>query len=190
VKGEDILAGLVPLLTSKAGVLVLAPVTRHLRAAYLAYREAHPETAGSRYAIGCQKDGRPIHKRTVSGFMQDAFVAAGFEEGQRLHALRYTAAVRLYERNFAFADIAEHTGQRMAAMAQKYCEKRRQAKRRELVFDGYDDAFDDLVEEAFSGSGDAETRLAFLRAPAPNHGRKPPAHVAGRTRPRRDAARR
>jgi site-specific recombinase XerD len=95
VKGEDILAGLIPLLTSKAGVLVLAPVTRHLRAAYLAYREAHPETAGSRYAIGCQKDGRPIHKRTVSGFMQKAFVAAGFEEGQRLHTLRYTAAVRL-----------------------------------------------------------------------------------------------
>jgi hypothetical protein len=61
VKGEDILAGLVPLLTSKAGILVLAPVTRHLRAAYLAFRETHPETAGSRYATGCQKDGRPVH---------------------------------------------------------------------------------------------------------------------------------
>jgi hypothetical protein len=87
--------------------------------------------------------------------MQVAFVAAGFEEGQRLHALRYTAAVRLYERNFAFANIAEQTGHRMAAMAQKYCEKRREVKQRELVFDGFDDAFDDLVGEAFSCTGDA-----------------------------------
>ena len=49
VKDEDILAGLIPLLTNKAGVLVVAPVTRHLLAAYLAFREAHPETARSRY---------------------------------------------------------------------------------------------------------------------------------------------
>ena len=191
VKGEDILAGLIPLLTNKAGVLVVAPVTRHLLAAYLAFREAHPETARSRYAIGCQNDGRPIHKRTVSEFMKDAFVAAGFEDGQRLHALRYTAAVRLYERNFAFADIAEHTGHRMAAMAQKYCEKRREAKHCELVFNGFDDALDDIVEEAFSGNEDAKIpALIFSRAPAVGFPGKSPAHIANRKSPRQGGARR
>jgi integrase len=181
VKGEDILAGLIPLLTSKAGVLVLAPVTRHLLAAYLAFLDRHPAAAGSRYALGCQKDGRPIHKRTLSGFMKAAFEAAGFDRGQRIHALRYTAAVRLFERNFSFGDIAEQTGHRMAIMAQKYCEKRRGAHRRELVFEGFDDALDDLVDEAFRAPEQPNT-LMLSRAPVPVvalrkrtvPGRKPP----------------
>lgn len=82
VPGEDILAGLIPLLTNKAGVLVVAPVTRHLRNAYIAFRKAHPATAGCRYAIGAQESGEPIHKRTVSKFMEAAFKAAGCADGQ------------------------------------------------------------------------------------------------------------
>ena len=183
VQGEDILAGLIPLLTNKAGVLVLAPVTRHLRMAFIAFREAHPALAGCRYALGAQTNGNPVHKRTVSKFMEAAFAAAGFSDGQRIHALRYTAAVRLYERNFSFADIAEQTGHRMATMAQKYCEKRRQAVQRALTYDGFDDELDDLVDEAFAKTEDLGTpTLRFSRADHQAPAAKPPAILAGRPR--------
>lgn len=174
VLGDDILAGLIPLLTNKAGVLVVAPVTRHLKEAYVAFRAAHPKVRGCRYAIGSQRSGKPIHKRTVSAFMEAAFKAAGFLQGQRIHALRYTAAVRLYERNFSIADIAEHTGHRMAAMAEKYCEKRRKATVRALTLDGFDDELDDLVDEAFAETDAGGTpKLRFLRAEGPARAGKP-----------------
>ena len=96
--------------------------------------------------------------------MAAAFEAAGFEAGQRVHALRYTAAVRLFERNLSYDDIAEATGHRMASMAQKYCEKRRGARHRQLIFDSFDDALDDVVDEAFLEPKSPMT-LMFSRAP-------------------------
>ncbi len=186
VKGEDILAGLIPLVTAKAGVLVVAPVTRHQRAAYEAFRARRPELAGARYALGCQRDGRPIHKRTLSGFMEAAFEAAGFEEGQRLHALRYTAAVRLFERNMSYDDIAEATGHRMASMAEKYCAKRRGARHRQLIFESFDDALDNVVDEVFLEPANPMS-LRFSRAPvAAGLARTPAAPLPRpRRRPRR-----
>jgi hypothetical protein len=125
-----------------------------------------------------------MHKQTVSGFMEAAL--AGFEEGQRLHALRYTAAVRLFERNLSYNDIAETTGHRMARMAQKYCEKRRAARHRQLIFESFDDALDDVVEEVFLEPTNPMT-LTFSRAPAAaNPVRTPAAPVP---RPRRRSRR-
>lgn len=153
VRGEDILAGLIPLLTNKAGVLVVAPVMRHLLDAYHAFRKQHPKHAGSIYALGAHRDGIPIHKRTLSESSQKACDRAGFDAGQRLHALRYTAAARLFECDLSFNDIAEHTGHRMAAMAQKYCEKRRNAMERGQLLESYDDIATSCDVDERQGSG-------------------------------------
>lgn len=71
--------------------------------------------------------------------MELAFTAAGFEKSQRTHALRYTAAIRLFELGtFTYDDIAEVTGHAMADMAQKYCRKKRNAQARIGTINGFD----------------------------------------------------
>jgi site-specific recombinase XerD len=132
-------AGMIHILTNKTGADVLVGVTVKMREAWEAWA-AYCRTQSSSdasFAV-CSVDGTRLHKRTLSEDMAAAFTRAGFSEGQRTHALRYTAAVRLLESGFSYDDIAEHTGHRMASMARKYTEKRRSAAVRARVFDKID----------------------------------------------------
>ncbi|MEA5159818.1 site-specific integrase [Cereibacter johrii] len=132
VPRESVSAGQVTIITRKSGSLVVAPITEIARAALLAFedtRRAHMGAAfePSRYAVSTL-DGGKIAKRRLSGELRDAYIAAGFEEGQRTHALRYTAAVRLFELGFHFDDIADLVGHAGADMTRQYLVKKRKAK--------------------------------------------------------------
>ncbi|MGP3698648.1 site-specific integrase [Rhodobacter sp. NSM] len=132
VSRESVIAGQVTIITHKSGSLVVAPITEMARAALLALedtRRAHMGAAfePSRYAVSTL-DGGKIAKRRLSGELRDAYIAAGFEEGQRTHGLSYTAAVRLFELGFHFDDIAELVGHAGADMTRKYLVKKHQAK--------------------------------------------------------------
>jgi hypothetical protein len=127
VPAEDIEAGEILLRTGKAGIPVVARATEHLVLALRAFRTHHPEQAGAFYALGAQPDGRPIHKRTISGDFEAAAKLAGFSPNERLHAVRYTAATRLCELGLHYEDIAEVTGHAMASMARHYCRRRANA---------------------------------------------------------------
>jgi integrase len=127
VPAEAIEAGEIPLRTGKAGILVVAPVTEQLVLALRAFRAHHPEHADAVYALGAQKNGNPVHKRTISRDFEDAAKKAKFTAHERLHALRYTAATRLCELGMHFDDIAEVTGHAMASMARHYCKRRTNA---------------------------------------------------------------
>jgi integrase len=127
VPAEDIEAGEIILRTGKSGIPVVARATEHLVLALRAFRANHPEHAGAFYALGAQKDGQPIHKRTISADFAEAAKQAAFSPQERLHALRYTAATRLCELGLHYEDIAEVTGHAMASMARHYCRRRARA---------------------------------------------------------------
>ncbi len=162
VPAETIEAGEITIRTGKAGILVVAPVTEHLVLALRAFRACHPEHANSYYALGAQKNGKPIHKRTISREYEEAAKRANFGEHERLHALRYTAATRLFELGLHYDDIAEVTGHAMAAMARHYCKLRRDAhKRGGEKLEAYGDKLyrpGRLPGPAPSGAAAAETR--------------------------------
>jgi integrase len=130
VRAEDVEAGEIPLRTGKAGIIIVAAVTKHLVDAMRAFRAHHPEHADAFYALGAQNNGQPLHKRTISREFEAAAMAAKFTKHERLHALRYTAATRLFELGLHYDDIAEVTGHAMAAMARHYCKRRRGAGER------------------------------------------------------------
>lgn len=112
----------------KNQALLVLPVTEAMREAHAAYA-AERAAAGlpaSKYALSSET-GTMLHKRTVSADLEEACKAAGFEEGQRLHALRYTAATRLFEAGFPYSTVQELTGHRMAEMAKRYVEQKRAA---------------------------------------------------------------
>jgi integrase len=127
VPAEDIEAGEITLRTGKSGIPVTARATEHLVLALRAFRENHPEQAGLFYALGAQKTGEPIHKRTISADFEAAAKLAKFSAHERLHALRYTAATRLCELGLHYEDIAGVTGHAMASMARHYCRRRKEA---------------------------------------------------------------
>jgi hypothetical protein len=140
VPAEDVEAGEIPLRTGKAGTLVVATVTEHLVHALRAFRARHPEHATAFYALGAQKNGHPIHKRTISAEFEAAAKAARFTKHERVHALRYTAATRLCELGLHYDDIAEVTGHAMAAMARHYCKRRKDARKRGEMLAAFGDA--------------------------------------------------
>jgi site-specific recombinase XerD len=129
VAREQLLAGQISIITRKSRSHVVLPVSREAIAALHAFentRRQHVEAGftPSRYAL-CTLAGKRIGKRRISGELRDAYIAAGFEESQRTHALRYTAAVRLFELGLHYHDIAEIVGHATAEMAKKYTEKKR-----------------------------------------------------------------
>ena len=96
--------------TPKGGDLVIVPVTAAMRESYVAYAAAR-QAAGlppSRFAL-CSERGGKLHKRTVAKDLSEACDAAGFDPGQRLHALRYTAATRLLEAGCSYYAVQELT---------------------------------------------------------------------------------
>lgn len=139
VRSEDIKGGSIHLFTSKAGTEIVIPVSNQIRLAWEAWEETRCKSGGkpSRYAI-CALDGGKLHKRTLSRDIEAACEKADFDEGQRLHALRYTAAVRLREQGHDLNDIADHVGHRMLSMAEKYSAKKRSAARRRVELDRFE----------------------------------------------------
>jgi site-specific recombinase XerD len=125
IPAEDIEAGEITLRTGKSGIPMIARATEDLVLAFRAFRERHPEHAGAFYALGAQKDGKPITKRRISADFEAAAKRAAFSPHERLHALRYTAATRLCELGLHYEDIAEVTGHAMASMARHYCRRRK-----------------------------------------------------------------
>jgi integrase len=161
VPAEDIEAGEIPFRTGKAGTLVVASVTEHLVRAFRAFRARHPEHATAFYALGAQKNGKPIHKRTISTDFEAAAKLAGFTMHERLHALRYTAATRLFELGLHYDDIARVTGHAMAAMARHYCKLRKDApKRGEMLAAFGDDPYRPGTPLDGTPAGGAEPREA------------------------------
>lgn len=142
VRRDQVIAGKISIVTSKSGSLVVLSVSKQLRGALVAYEEQcrrdwvetwRPgKTAISRF------DGNKLCARTLSRELREAYVFAGFEEGQRTHALRYTAAVRLLEQGLYYPDIADIVGHRTADMARKYCAKSRQARKLGPIIDTID----------------------------------------------------
>lgn len=132
VPREAVLSGSIAIITKKNRVLVVAPVTEMARAALLAWEDTRRTNLGadfepSRYAL-CTLAGQKIGKRRISDELSKAYVRAGFDDGQRTHALRYTAAARLFELGFHFDDIAELIGHAGAEMTRKYLIKKRRAR--------------------------------------------------------------
>lgn len=127
------------LIAGKNGETIVFAVTKMMREACLAYVAARKEAGlpASKFAL-CSEKGTKLHKRTVSLDMEAAFEAAGFDENQRIHALRYTAATRLLEAGFSYEDIQKLTGHRMAEMARHYTRKARQAPVVAATFDEMD----------------------------------------------------
>jgi integrase len=141
-----------------------------MREAWLAWEETR-KAAGkgdSRYAV-CSLDGSSLHKSTLSHDMCVAYKRAGFPKGQRTHALRYTACIRLFEAGFSFADIAEHTGHRMASMAAEYCRKRRNAVERGIAIEAFEGiqrkALSDALERTGVDAAQAEVATAAHASP-------------------------
>jgi integrase len=130
---------LIATVSQKTSVLTVALPTAELRAAFDAWEEAcrRQEVDLGIYALGTT-DGRPLHKRTISGDLEEAYKAAGFPDAKRTHALRYTAATRLFEAGYNYSDIAEVTGHLMAEMARKYCQKKRRSEGVREQFDPFD----------------------------------------------------
>jgi site-specific recombinase XerD len=129
------------IVAGKNGELVVLPVTAAMRQAYLAYT-AEREARGlpsSDLAISSER-GTKLHKRTVSEDIEEACKAAELPDDQRLHALRYTAATRLFEAGVSYYTVQELTGHRMAEMAKKYVEKKRAAPLKAQVFNAADAA--------------------------------------------------
>lgn len=95
-------SGSIHILTNKTGADVVAGVTNKMLEAWRAW-EAYRRTrhdVDPTFAI-CAEDGTGLHKRTLSEDMKEAFERAEFPEGQRTHALRYTASVRMLESGFS-----------------------------------------------------------------------------------------
>ncbi len=140
VRVDQVREHLIALHSGKTDVLVFAIPTVELTRAFVAWEhvcEAKGITI-STYAPG-GKNGKPLNRRTVTADMETAFTAAGFGKDQRSHALRYTAAIRLFGvGTFTYDDIAEVTGHAMATMVQKYCAKKRSAAARVGYIDGFD----------------------------------------------------
>ncbi len=140
VPADQIREGLIALHSGKTDILVCAVPTNELRRAFSAWEEASRAggTELQTYALG-STNGQPLNRRTVTADMEAAFTAAKFGKAQRTHALRYTAAIRLFELGtFSYDDIAELTGHAMAVMAQKYCKKKRDAQLRVELINGFD----------------------------------------------------
>lgn len=127
---EDIEGAMIGIRTGKSGTFVFAVPSEHVVRALQAFRAEHPEHARSIYALGAQKDGRPVHKRTISAEFEAAATRAELAATERIHSLRYTAATRLFELGYDFDEIAEVTGHSNAAMAKQYCKKRDDAPKR------------------------------------------------------------
>jgi hypothetical protein len=140
VPAEDVEAGELPLRTGKTGTPVIAAVTEHLILAMRAFRAGHPEHAEAFYALGAQGNGRPVHKRTISREFEAAAKRSGLTEHERIHALRYTAATRLFELGIHYDDIAKLTGHAMASMVRHYCKDREAAHERGARLAVYGDA--------------------------------------------------
>lgn len=140
VRVDQIREKLIALHSTKTDMLVCAVPTDELMRAFDAW-EAASRAAGVElgvYALG-GTNGKPLNRRTVTADMEAAFIASGFDEDQRTHALRYTAAIRLFELGtFSYEDIAEVTGHAMASMARKYCAKKRNAQARVGHINGFD----------------------------------------------------
>jgi integrase len=130
---------LIATISKKTGVLTVALPTAELRAAFDAWEKVCREQDVDLgiYALGTT-NGEPLHKRTISEDLEAAYVSAEFQKKQRTHALRYTAATRLFEAGYSFDDIAEVTGHKMAEMAKKYCKKRRRGEDVRREFDSFD----------------------------------------------------
>lgn len=172
VPAAEMLAETIPVCAKKTGEVVSVLVSREMREAWLAWEETRKAARGgeSRYAV-CSVDGSSLHKSTLSHEMRAAYETAEFDEGQRTHALRYTACIRLFEAGFAFGDIAEHTGHRMASMAAEYCRKRRNAVERGVALE----AFEDIQRKALSDA------LNHVRAEA-EHSTEPVSDIASARR--------
>ena len=141
IRADDIKEGVIHMFTNKAGTEVIVLVNDHIRLAWEAWEDARRKKGWppSKYAI-CSEDGGQLHKRTLSKDISEACARAKFEPDRRLHALRYTAAVRLRETGHNLEDIADHVGHRMLSMAEKYVAKKRAAERRKQVLDQFDRA--------------------------------------------------
>jgi len=140
-------SGTISMKTSKTGAVIVFSVTNQMRAAFAAW-EAACAAAGAplgRWVFAGKKD-QPLHKRTLSKAMEEAFAVAGFDIGTRTHALRYSSAIRLLESGRDYDEIAEHCGHSMAAMAKKYCAKRRRGARRAAVMDDFDACNADVAQ--------------------------------------------
>ncbi len=124
--------------TGKTGSIVLLALSAEARAAFKEYTAAttHRGTPLGRWLFPGGSKGR-LHRRTLSGDMAAAFDRAGIQD-KRFHALRYTACIRLFEAGFGYDQIARQAGHSMAAMAKKYCEKRRDALGNATIMDGFD----------------------------------------------------
>lgn len=158
VPAADMLAETIPIRVKKTGEIISVAVGRQMRDAWLAWEETRKKAGGgaSRYAV-CSIDGSSLNKCTLSHEMLDAYKRAEFDEGQRTHALRYTACIRLLEAGYAFGDIAEHTGHRMASMAAEYCRKRRNAVERGMSLGAVEEMQEKrLAASLLHRSGDAE----------------------------------
>lgn len=166
------------MIAGKNGELVVLPVTEAMREAYLVYT-AERTTAGlptSTFALG-SKRGIKLHKRTMSGDIEQACKSAGFTHAQRLHALRYTAAMRLVEMSVPYSTVQELTGHWMAEMAKSYTERKRAAPRKAAVFRRQATGVCVVGQVAVSSAG-----LACLLA----YGLQADEHPAGRRRVRLD----
>ncbi len=125
----------------KNGELLSLPVTEAMREANRAY-QATRAAAGlppSRFALSSES-GSHLHKRTISAEIEAACKAAGFASKQRLHALRFTAATRLFEVGVPYSTVQELTGHRMAEMAKKYTDQKRAAPLKAGIFNAADAA--------------------------------------------------
>lgn len=173
-------SGTIAMKTSKTGAVIVFSVTNQMRAAFVAWEAAcaHEGAPLGRWALGGQKDA-PLHKRTLSKSMEEAFTVAGFDPETRTHALRYTAAIRLLESGHDYEEIAEHCGHSMAAMAKKYCAKRRRGAQRALVMDDFDARNADVAQ---SGTQEDAAATVAMAADATTDGGGAPVRVAGLVR--------
>lgn len=124
--------------TGKTGSVVLLALSAEARAAFDDYAAAMVQagTPLGQWLFPGGSKGR-LHRRTFSGDISAAFDRAGIKE-KRFHALRYTACIRLFEAGFGYDQIARHAGHSMAAMAKKYCEKKREALGNAKIMDAFD----------------------------------------------------
>ena len=141
VETDALRGDVISIISGKTGAMTVSLATDHLRAAFDAWDAVNlaKGTPLGRYALG-GRNGKPLNRRTLTADMEAAYVNAGFPPEKRTHALRYTAATRLLEAGFGIEDIQEVTGHAMAAMAWKYCRKKRAASRTVAVFNRFDRA--------------------------------------------------
>lgn len=141
VETDALRGDVVSIVSGKTGALTVSLSTDHLKAAFDAWDAVNlaKGTPLGRYALG-GRNGKPLNRRTLTADMETAYTRAGFPPEKRTHALRYTAATRLLEAGFGIEDIQEVTGHAMAAMAWKYCRKKRAASRTAAVFNRFDRA--------------------------------------------------